>query len=425
MNATDTLTDQDERRKQLIAQIPADNPSRPAAAKMPRVDSTELGRNVSNTLSALPGIAPMLTAGRALAGASAAEPVIAGAAGRLASLFAPAAPYAPVVGGGAALAVASRPPAPPFSPTPQQQPAAAAAPAQPAAPVVQQPAGPVATLATLPAAAAIPAPAQAGSIVKTILNPDGTPGKRLAWGAGATPMASLGAASFPLQQSDGTIIAGSTQDQDRSQATARLASGVVDPREAIATGLQQQLAHQQAVIQAAAEAATRYAGGSQKAFTNIFHAALSAGGQNNFGATQGQGAVAQLQNNVAAGHLNLETQSKAPVINAQTAYTSAKTPQAKASAEEQLRVLQGKYEKEAPELFATTALPGSTDALGNKTPGGAIVTNKRDGTTKIIYGNELAPKTEPLPAKDKLVKGTTYDTPRGKAKWDGSQFLPV
>jgi hypothetical protein len=97
---------------------------------------------------------------------------------------------------------------------------------------------------------------------------------------------------------------------------------------------------------------------------------------------------------------------------------TAKTPEQKAAAEETLRTLQGK--NDPPELYSTAALPGSVDALGNKTPGGAIVTNKRTGETRIIYGNELQqPAATAMPAG--LVVGAAtkqadgvYDGPSGK-----------
>lgn len=96
---------------------------------------------------------------------------------------------------------------------------------------------------------------------------------------------------------------------------------------------------------------------------------------------------------------------------ARTAFTSATDPKAKEKALETLRALQGKYEREYPELFSTTALPGSTDALGNKTPGGAIVTDKRTGATRIIYGNELA---APAGGKAPPAIGTVKDGYRFK-----------
>jgi hypothetical protein len=103
---------------------------------------------------------------------------------------------------------------------------------------------------------------------------------------------------------------------------------------------------------------------------------------------------------------------------ARSAVLTAKTPEQKAAAEETLRTLQGK--NDPPELYSTAALPGSVDALGNKTPGGAIVTNKRTGETRIIYGNELQqPAATAMPAG--LVVGAAtkqadgvYDGPSGK-----------
>lgn len=123
-----------------------------------------------------------------------------------------------------------------------------------------------------------------------------------------------------------------------------------------------------------------------------------------------------------AGQIRLSKQME----DARAAWMGAKTPEEKVAAEETLRVLQGHAEKQYPELFATTALPGSTDALGNKTPGGAIVTDKRSGSTRIIYGQDTQPpKAVPLPAKADLKVGETYQTPRGPGKWDGKNFHPA
>ena len=42
-------------------------------------------------------------------------------------------------------------------------------------------------------------------------------------------------------------------------------------------------------------------------------------------------------------------------------------------------------------------------------------------------GREIGagPAAAPLPPKDKLVVGTAYDTPRGRAVWNGTAFTPV
>lgn len=119
------------------------------------------------------------------------------------------------------------------------------------------------------------------------------------------------------------------------------------------------------------------------------------------------------------------------VTAAQAAYQKAATPEAREAALDNLRALQGKYEKSYPELFATSILPGQVDALGNKTPGMAVVTNKRDGTVKLYNQDGAAVEpggktaAQPLPSKDQLKAGTTYQTSRGPAKWDGKQFVPA
>jgi hypothetical protein len=58
-------------------------------------------------------------------------------------------------------------------------------------------------------------------------------------------------------------------------------------------------------------------------------------------------------------------------------------------------------------------------------PGGAIVTNKRSGETRILTQKDVGgTKPQPLLPRDQLVPGTVYETARGAAKWDGARFIP-
>lgn len=82
-------------------------------------------------------------------------------------------------------------------------------------------------------------------------------------------------------------------------------------------------------------------------------------------------------------------------------------------AQDALRAAQGKWEKEAPELYSTTALPSVVGPTGERIPGGAIVTNKRTGETRIIKADEVgagpaAQKTTPREEYDKMPAGGRY-----------------
>lgn len=110
------LIDED-RRRGLMDQIPMDSGRAPAAdGSQSNPMNTELGRNITNTLSALPGVAAVpgvaAAAGGLAARALGASAPAVTAVGRMAQT---AAPYAPVAGGAAALhsaAGASSPAAP-------------------------------------------------------------------------------------------------------------------------------------------------------------------------------------------------------------------------------------------------------------------------------------------------------------------------
>ncbi len=106
---------------------------------------------------------------------------------------------------------------------------------------------------------------------------------------------------------------------------------------------------------------------------------------------------------------------------ARAAVLAAKTPEAKAAAEETLRTLQGK--SEVAELYSTTVVPGVVDALGNKSPSTIVVTDRRTGkpVSYSAEGRPLAdqpaagaPKVSTKADFDKLAPGTTYTGADGK-----------
>ncbi|MEZ2293925.1 hypothetical protein [Variovorax sp. RCC_210] len=73
-----------------------------------------------------------------------------------------------------------------------------------------------------------------------------------------------------------------------------------------------------------------------------------------------------------------QTRAARQLENLQTAYASAK-PEDRAAIAQQIREIQG---KEKPESWKAVALPGSTDAMGNKTEGVLAAVNQRTGEMK-------------------------------------------
>lgn len=89
-----------------------------------------------------------------------------------------------------------------------------------------------------------------------------------------------------------------------------------------------------------------------------------------------------------------------------------KDPSEKAA--ERVRVLMGKEKAAPPDSWGIRKV---TAADGSVTE---IPYNKHTGEDRASQQAKAA-----LPSKDKLVKGQTYQTARGPATWDGSNFTPV
>jgi hypothetical protein len=100
---------------------------------------------------------------------------------------------------------------------------------------------------------------------------------------------------------------------------------------------------------------------------------------------------------------------------------NAKTPEAKAAATERLRALQGKYERETPDVFTTTAIPAGIDpATGMARGAGAIVTNRATGETRIISADEAKGQA----AKPAIAEGSTSTVNGKSAKYIGGKWVP-
>ncbi|WP_398493371.1 hypothetical protein [Variovorax sp.] len=94
----------------------------------------------------------------------------------------------------------------------------------------------------------------------------------------------------------------------------------------------------------------------------------------------------------------------------------------RARAQQGLLAMQGKV---AGGEWKPVALQGSTDASGNKTEGVLAAVNSATGEVRRLDQGQGASAPQPLPPKDKLVRGQVYQTARGAARWDGSMFQPV
>lgn len=144
------------------------------------------------------------------------------------------------------------------------------------------------------------------------------------------------------------------------------------------------------------------------------------------GTAQATNALAQQRIGIEGQELGMKqtaagftSRAAARIESLQTAYESAK-PEDRSAIAEQLRVLTG---KDKPAEWKAIALQGSTDAYGNKTEGVLATVNERTGEAKRL--DQGAPQAKPLPPKAQLIKGQTYQTPRGPARWDGAQFVPA
>lgn len=103
----------------------------------------------------------------------------------------------------------------------------------------------------------------------------------------------------------------------------------------------------------------------------------------------------------------VDAQQKQGVISLNTQMASARerllgatTEAEKAAAIDELRALQGKYEKEAADMFTPTMIPGAMDANGGRDPGSLAVVDRRTG--KVTYS--AAPVVAPPPPKVGMVQ---------------------
>lgn len=89
--------------------------------------------------------------------------------------------------------------------------------------------------------------------------------------------------------------------------------------------------------------------------------------------------------------------------------------------------------KQFPDLFDRAkdaahrmeVVRGKTDPMTGQSSGDyVVVQDPKTGEVRQIQMG-AAPAPQALPPKDQLKAGQTYSTPRGQARWDGNQFIPV
>lgn len=138
---------------------------------------------------------------------------------------------------------------------------------------------------------------------------------------------------------------------------------------------------------------------------------------------QAQGAIqklAQQKFGLESQTAGLDNASKVQMQAAQAKLLAAKTPEEKLAAEENLRALQGKYEKAAPpDQYAYAPGGQAVDpATGQMVTQPGVIFNKQTGEIK---GPQAAPKQA-----QNFEKGKTYTDAKGrKAVWDGQKFVPA
>lgn len=144
---------------------------------------------------------------------------------------------------------------------------------------------------------------------------------------------------------------------------------------------------------------------------------METGRNDRFGQEQGLARDRFGLEQTAAGYQNRSAQR---IETAQQALEAAGDDPAKLSAARQrLLGLQGKVDEPR---WKGIALQGATDAMGNKTEGVLAAVNERTGDIRRMDLGGRASAPAALPPRDQLVAGQTYQTARGQAVWDGSKF---
>lgn len=425
----------EEERRRAVAQIPTGGV--PGAGPTPgdgrSVDSTEFGRNASNTINALGGVVPGLTAARGLMGATRLGSM-AGAIGQTAAGAAKAsAPYGVPLAGFSALNSASSP----DTSTASAQPA-------PAQPAPAQPAGAIRRLATGAGAGQaspglddprrvdrdpsraslggsrdftnelgavpqnLPGDLRQGVIHKTV-GPNGNP---------VYSGVNVGAnAQFVDGRGAGIRQGGTVSSIDTSQGHAqnlRELARIEADKEKLRVGLREQDLHNQML------AGNTTAARSIRGAIRRENDARTAGQQD---ATQ---RLAQDRFKLESDRFDLEKDG-AKLDNASkeqlaglrnTLFDENATPAQRKSALETYRALTGK--SETPNRY--TVVPGGQQIDPNSWQAFTLPSQVIDNQT----GQFVQQQGQQGAQKQNFTQGQTYTDGQGrKAKWDGSKFVPL
>lgn len=169
----------------------------------------------------------------------------------------------------------------------------------------------------------------------------------------------------------------------------------------------------------------REAGANQRAVLGETGATARAGM-----AEGGNMARARMTNDLQQGELGLKreaqgftTRAAARLDKAQADYMAADTPEKKAAAAKVIRELQGKDDGTPRGKDRFVPIGGGQEY----DPRAMAVVTRPQRVFDTVTGQEIGAPSQaaPLPPKDKLVKDVVYDTPKGRAIWDGKNFIPV
>ncbi|OAD83932.1 hypothetical protein ATN89_12215 [Comamonas thiooxydans] len=130
----------------------------------------------------------------------------------------------------------------------------------------------------------------------------------------------------------------------------------------------------------------------------------------------------QQRNQLDAQRVASDERLRAPQIRAaerlgqlQESFVNAKTPEERNAIASQMRAYSGKDEAD----WKVQVTPATKNVDGSTTAGSVIRYNSRTGDVQEVDGVGGKP---PVPAKDSLKAGQVYQTPRGQARWNGSEF---
>ena len=431
--ATGGLIDEQKKNSfgDAASRIPAGAGTFPAPAPDGK-DSTELGRNIGNTLSALPGAAPMLGGIRALAGASKVGNALDAVGGTAGAVAAKVAPYAaPVVGFGA-IASASRPEVPVSSVLTPQPPSKA--------PTPQTTTANPATAQAMPGQA--PPVGMPGQVTKT-MQPNGVTSYsgenvsgdiNLAGNRGGVISAQNNQAAENLARAGGQTRgfgpAGAIRGGGQVSSTDTSAGYAADLKQL--AGIDAAKAEQNANMQAQADYAQNFAlqqrgfGGSRAALQML------AQNKNNAVTKRGQdmqardardsNKLAQENQKLAVAKDGREataagfTSRSAGRIEALQASYEAAKPEDRAAIAEQLRVMTG---KDKPSQWKALALQGATDSMGNQTEGVLAAVNEQTGEVKRLdHGQGAAPAAAPKPGEARNGYKFKGGNPADQTNWE-------